>query len=101
MKKLVLLPSICILLLACHDERTPTPSESSSSSQQAPKLPTLATGKKTAFKKIETLPVGIENIFGKLPSMENGFYKFSFPRSDLKVVSDGIPIDPRLAFTTW
>ena len=56
---------------------------------------------KTDFSKIETLPAGIEAVFGKAPSKNNGFYKFSFPRTDLKVVADGITIDPRLAFTSW
>lgn len=56
---------------------------------------------KTNFSKIENLPTGIEAVFGKTPSKNNGFYKFSFPRTDLKVVADGITIDPRLAFTSW
>jgi len=64
-------------------------------------LPELNTGTKSDFKKLENLPAGIENIFGKMPSKENGFYKFSFPRQDISVTLDGVKIDPRFAFTTW
>jgi hypothetical protein len=93
---------ILILLLlnfSCNsDQSASTPQ----SSQATPKkiLPELSTGTKSDFKKPD-LPAGIENIFGKIPSKENGFYKFSFPRQDLTVMLEGIKIDPRSAFTTW
>src|SRR5215211_739365 len=53
------------------------------------------------FPVIENLPNGIDTVFGKAPSKEKGFFKFSFPRSDLKVTNDGISLDARLSFTTW
>src|SRR5512140_1833556 len=99
MLKNILISSSCLLFIACNNE--PTPTTPPPVSHEAPKLPTLSTGTKTSFKKIEQLPAGIENIFGTLPSLENGFYKFSFPRNDLKVTIDGIGIDPRFALTSW
>ncbi|MDB5199121.1 MAG: hypothetical protein JWO92_1084 [Chitinophagaceae bacterium] len=91
---------LLILMVSCNSDQ---PDSSTTSSQPAsPKLlPELSTGTKSDFKKITYLPAGIENIFGKMPSKENGFYKFSFPRQDLKVMLDGVKIDPRFAFTTW
>lgn len=64
---------------------------------------TMSSGPKTAFAQITDLPQGIGIIFGKEPSKSKGFYKFSFPRTDLKVTAPGLAgtIDPRLAFTTW
>lgn len=61
----------------------------------------MPSGQKAIFAQITDLPAGIETIFGKEPSKENGSYKFSFPRTDLKVTDGGIIIDSRLAFTTW
>ncbi len=100
MKKyyLIILPFI---IFSCNsDESAPS---STQSSQSAPHkiLPELSTGTKTDFKKITYLPESIENIFGKIPSKENGFYKFSFPRQDFNVMLEGVKIDPRFAFTTW
>ncbi len=96
--------SVVIALLffvSCNgDNSDPSPTQSSQSSSPQ-LLPELSTGTKTDYKKIEYLPAGIENIFGKMPSKENGFYKFSFPRTDFNVMLDGVKIDPRLAFTTW
>ena len=91
---------LLIITISCN---TDTPSGTSHSAQVSPKkiLPELNTGTKSDFKKIENLPAGIENIFGKMPSKEKGFYKFSFPRQDLNVMLDGLKIDPRFAFTTW
>ena len=87
-----------LLGLACNQR----PAEPASQSSPAPRLvPELSTGTKSSFGKIETLPEGIENIFGKMPSKENGFYKFSFPRTDLHIMLDGVQVDPRLAFTSW
>jgi Domain of Unknown Function (DUF1259) len=57
--------------------------------------------KPASFSKIESFPAGIDSVFGKEPSKEVGYYKFSFPRADLKVQLDGVTIDSRLAFTTW
>jgi hypothetical protein len=95
MKKFI---AAAILLYACNNQPSTTVPT------QAPVtkvLPELSTGNKSTFNKIETLPAGIENIFGKMPSKEKGFYKFSFPRTDLNVMLDGLKIDPRFAFTTW
>jgi hypothetical protein len=95
MKKFI---AAAILLYACNNQPSP-PAQT-----QAPVtkiLPELSTGNKSTFSKIEVLPAGIENIFGKMPSKENGFFKFSFPRTDLHVMLNGLEIDPRFAFTTW
>lgn len=91
---------ITLFIYACNAEPSDT---SSSSTVPAPQkiLPELSTGTKSDFKPIEKLPEGIENIFGKNPSKENGYYKFSFPRKDLSVMLDGVKIDPRFALTTW
>ncbi len=98
--KLSLIIALLFIVSCNADNRDPGPTQSSQSS--SPKLlPELSTGTKTDYKKIEYLPAGIENIFGKLPSKENGFYKFSFPRQDFNVMLDGVKIDPRFAFTTW
>ena len=100
MKKyyLIIVP---LIIFSCNSDQ-PTPSATQSSQTVPSKLlPELSTGTKANFKKIEYLPAGIENIFGKMPSKENGFYKFSFPRQDLNVMLEGVKVDPRFAFTTW
>lgn len=91
---------ILSLIFSCNSDQ-PTPTTQSSQSPTSKLLPELSTGTKTGYKKIEYLPPGIENIFGKMPSKENGFYKFTFPRQDFNVMLEGIKIDPRFAFTTW
>ena len=92
---------VLILIFSCNSDKTAPTSTQSLQSLSPKLLPELSTGTKTDFKKIEHLPAGIENIFGKMPSKENGFYKFSFPRQDLNVMLEGVKIDPRFAFTTW
>ena len=91
---------ILILVYSCNSDQTVEPTKNTQPSSTK-LLPELSTGTKSDFKKIENLPAGIENIFGKMPSKENGFYKFSFPRQDISVMLDGVKIDPRFAFTTW
>ncbi len=61
----------------------------------------VQTDKQTDFPLIENLPPGIDTVFGKAPSKEKGFYRFAFPRADLKIINDGVSVDARLAFTTW
>ena len=85
---------LIIFILSCNADQQDTSTQSRQSA--SPKiLPELNTGTKSNFKKIEILPDGIEMIFGKIPTKENGFYKFSFPRQDLNVMLEGIKIDPR------
>ena len=43
----------------------------------------------------------IEGTFHKHGEVEGEVLKFSFPRTDLKVNIGNIPIDPRLALTSW
>jgi len=43
----------------------------------------------------------IEEIFGSKASQEEGFYKFSFPRTDLSVTINNIRIEPGFALTSW
>jgi len=98
MKKLMIICSSCLmLLLACHDEA----SEHDEKKENDSTMTGMAGNQPVSFAKIETLPAGMDTVLGKEPSKEVGFYKFSFPRSDLKVQLDGITVDPRLAFTTW
>ncbi|MEJ7826560.1 MAG: DUF1259 domain-containing protein [Segetibacter sp.] len=93
--------AVLLLIFSCNADN-PDPSPTQSSQSSSPRLlPELSTGTKYDYKKIEKLPAGIENIFGKQPSKENGFYKFSFPRQDINVMLEGIKVDPRFAFTTW
>lgn len=89
------------ILFSCNSNKPSTGTTEASKPSYTKLLPELETGMKGDFKKIENLPAGIETIFGKMPSKENGFYKFSFPRQDLNVMLDGVKIDPRFAFTTW
>lgn len=89
------------LIFSCNSDQPSTETTQSSKPSFKKILPELETGTKNNYKKIEILPAGIENIFGKMPSKENGFYKFSFPRQDLNVMLDGVKIDSRFAFTTW
>ena len=89
-----------LLIIACNNDN-PSATTNQSGTASPKLLPELQTGTKSNFKKIEKLPAGIENIFGKMPSKENGFFKFSFPRQDINVTLSGIKIDPRFAFTTW
>lgn len=89
------------MFFSCSTEPSTPSSPQSGNSVPAKVLPELSTGTKTNFIKIETLPAGIENIFGKIPSKESGFYKFSFPRQDVNVMLDGIKVDARFAFTSW
>ncbi len=91
---------VLVFIFSCNTDQ-PTPTTQSSQSSSSKLLPELSTGTKTDYKKIEYLPPGIESIFGKMPSKENGFYKFSFPRQDFNVMLEGVKIDPRFAFTTW
>ena len=91
---------ILVLFVSCNTE-TVTPTTQSTQTTSPKMLPELSTGTKSDFKKIDYLPEGITNVFGVEPSKENGFYKFSFPRTDLNVTLDGVKIDPKLAFTTW
>ena len=91
---------VLVFIFSCNSDQPAAVTQSAPSS--SPKLlPELSTGTKTDFKKIERLPAGIENIFGKMPSQENGFYKFTFPRQDVNVTLEGMKIDSRFAFTTW
>jgi len=91
---------VLVFIFSCNTDQ-PTPTTQSSQSSSSKLLPELSTETKTDYKKIEYLPPGIESIFGKMPSKENGFYKFSFPRQDFNVMLEGVKIDPRFAFTTW
>ena len=100
MKKYYLIV-LLFIQFSCNSDESASSSAESSKSAPHKILPELSTGTKSDFKKITYLPPGIENIFGKMPSKENGFYKFSFPRQDVGVMLDGIKIDPRFAFTTW
>lgn len=99
MKQFLFLLSIA--LLSCHSEDTGTPAPKSQGNPSAPKRAVqLNTGTKSLFKIIEKLPPGIESVFNKMPSKEEGFYKFTFPRSDLSVSIDGVKIDPGF-LSTW
>ena len=99
--KHLLIIAITSIFLSCNSEDTAPAQSTQNSAAPTTRRPELSTGNKTDFKKIEKLPAGIDSIFNKMPSKENGYYKFSFPRTDLNVSLDGIKIDPRLAFTTW
>ena len=98
MKKLLILCSTSLLLLfACHNES----SDHDEKNEHDSTMNKMQNDKPASFSKIESLPAGIDSVFGKEPSKEVGYYKFSFPRADLKVQLDGVTIDSRLAFTTW
>lgn len=44
----------------------------------------------------------VETAFGRSGSMQTGdVFKFSMPRTDLEVMSDGVPIAPALALGSW
>jgi hypothetical protein len=44
----------------------------------------------------------VDEALGRPGTMQpNGVYKFSFPRSDLKVTLDGVPVKPALALGSW
>ena len=98
MKKLLILCSSCLVLLyACHDEASEHDEKKSNDSTMVG----MQTSQPVSFTKIESLPSGMDSVLGKEPSKEVGFYKYSFPRGDLKVQLGGVAVDPRLAFTTW
>lgn len=101
MKKDICFIIMLLFIFSCNSDQPATNTSSSSSNPVTKLLPQLSTGTKTDFKPLNTLPAGIENIFGKMPAKENGFYKFSFPRQDMVVLLDGIKVDPRFALTTW
>ncbi len=44
---------------------------------------------------------GIAKAFGKKGAMINETYKVTFPRSDLRVKVNAIPIKPGFALTSW
>jgi len=97
MKKLLIFCGSCLLLLsACHDEASEHEKKENDNTMTG-----MQTNKPVSFAKIEALPAGMDTVLGKEPSKEVGFYKFSFPRADLKVQLEGVTVDPRLAFTTW
>ena len=86
MKKLLILWSSSLLLLfACQNE-APDHDEKNEHDSTMNKM---QKDKPVSFAKIETLPSGIDSIFGKAPSKEVGYYKFSFPRADLRPNSRG------------
>src|SRR5215210_3631235 len=44
----------------------------------------------------------VDEALGRQGAMQSGeVYKFSFPRSDLKVSVDGVPVKPALALGSW
>lgn len=43
----------------------------------------------------------VEEIFNTKASQEEGFYKITFPRTDLNVKIDNISLEPGFAFTSW
>ena len=55
---------VAAIIFSCNSDQ---PSSSTQSSQSSAKklLPELSTGTKSDFKKVDSLPAGIENIFGK------------------------------------
>ncbi|MEO8399466.1 MAG: DUF1259 domain-containing protein [Ignavibacteriaceae bacterium] len=44
---------------------------------------------------------GVEKIFGQKLLETDGYYKLTFPRTDLNVMIDNQKVDPGLAFTSW
>ncbi|MHB1922148.1 MAG: DUF1259 domain-containing protein [Chitinophagaceae bacterium] len=101
MKKVIfyLFTSGFLILSACNGQRDQNQGNDQDSDQvQAAVQAPIAS---PAFQKITLLPAGIDTIFGKSPSKEMGFYKFSFPRTDLQIKWKGITLDPRLALTSW
>src|SRR6185436_4748277 len=44
---------------------------------------------------------GVENIFGRKGTVQEGVIKIAFPRSDLRVNVGNVVIDPALALTSW
>src|SRR5438552_1717892 len=88
---------ISLFLFSCNSNQK----KDTGNSKDSTSTNRVQTDKQEEFALIENLPPGIDTIFGKMPSKEKGFYKFSFPRADLKVINDNIAVDARLAFTTW
>ena len=43
----------------------------------------------------------VEKVFGKKGSVQDGVFKITYPRSDLKVVEGDFKVDPGLALTSW
>ena len=43
----------------------------------------------------------LDNVFGRTGTIKNDVYKVTFPRTDLKVKIDDIPLEPGLALTAW
>jgi hypothetical protein len=44
----------------------------------------------------------VDEALGRQGAMQPGeIYKFSFPRSDLRVTLDGVPVKPALALGSW
>ena len=43
----------------------------------------------------------VNTIFARTPAQSDGVYRYGFPRSDLKVVLDGVTIKPALALGGW
>lgn len=90
----------CVILLSCQQEKVEN-KEIHNEHTHTDNTTVKDNEGKTQFSTINNLPQGIETVFSKEPSKEKGFYKFSFPRKDLKVTLDGVTIEPGLAFTTW
>jgi hypothetical protein len=58
-------------------------------------LPAPVLAAETEWKKVD-------EALGRQGAMQPGdVYKFSFPRSDLKVILDGVPVKPALALGSW
>lgn len=46
-------------------------------------------------------PTPIQQVFGRAPAVTGDVQRFSFPRSDLNVILDGIKVQPALALGGW
>ena len=44
---------------------------------------------------------GVEKVFGKNGTVQDGVFKITFPRTDLNVMVGDFPVNPGLALTSW
>ncbi len=55
----------------------------------------------TAFAQADNQWKKVDEVFGRPGKVQDGIYKVTFPRTDLRVTVDGIAVQPALALTSW
>ncbi|AVR44202.1 peptidoglycan-binding protein LysM [Christiangramia fulva] len=96
MKRILVVSFLVLLFNSCDDHSVEKRSEQKISKEENFESPT------SSSKRISDFPVDSLNSFWKKElNDKDGFYKITFPRTDIKLKLDDIPVVPALAYTSW